>query len=239
MVEEFLLNDVDDLRDAAQSIHRLVVDPKEFEDARKPGRWREFRSEPEQLFAAFPSLTLRLGYELRAFVYRDFWGGHGRVLARHNGAEFPDPEDAEVEAERDASQAEGFMESIAGDGSARSYLEASVFAREAEALGSFWHGLSWRSQTVLGGVDPWSPSSSDQALSAEDQWAWVLDRPETFNPTVTHLLGGGSTVVRFFSHDPLGMERIYANVDLYAGSESLSPTNHRAPMAIGPGGFIP
>jgi hypothetical protein len=44
-----------------------------------------------------------------------------------------------------------FMDAIEGDGSAWSYLSASLFAREAAELGALWHG-ELEPRDDLGGV---------------------------------------------------------------------------------------
>ena len=35
------------------------------------------------------------------------------------------------------------MQAIDGDGSLRSYFEASILARELAEFGAIWHGISW------------------------------------------------------------------------------------------------
>ena len=239
MFEEFSSQDVDALRRAAQPIRTAIVDADEFEEPRKQGRWRQLRGEAEDLLALFPALSLRPGYELRAYAYRDFWGGHSALLAGKQGAQFPEPDDAEAprEGNTDRGLSDSFMEAISADGSPRGYLEASIFAREAAELGAFWHGLSWGNETVLGG-DPWSRLPRREPLAPLDQWAWILDRPSSFEPSASQH-GQRSWVVRFFSHDPVGLEMLHANVDLYPGGDDLHCARYRAPMAIGPAGVIP
>ena len=110
---ELSVEDVEALRGAAGRVNAGVVEPAEHDDPREAGGWRKLCSELADLLRAFPSLSLREGYELRAYVFHEFWGGHGVIFAAECGSEFPEPHDAGCLA--DGGLAPGVREAFAED----------------------------------------------------------------------------------------------------------------------------
>ncbi len=160
-VHEFWLEDIEILRDAAARVSDAVPGVLEFgEELDSASEWRKLTAAPRALLDGFPSLNLRDGYELRAYVFSTGMNGWGGVFAAESGSEFPDAEDAEwVPRNPDGKSRlpsddsdQVLMEAIAGDGSPRSLLEASIFLREANEFGAEWHGCEWSVETVLGGI---------------------------------------------------------------------------------------
>jgi hypothetical protein len=111
--------------------------------------------DPMRLLAVFPELQLRRGYILRAYRFRDDGNGNGVVWAMPAEAPFPPPEECVAEVggflhpPRPAGALGDFMGALEGDRTPRSYVAASIFAREANELGALWHGCSWSVEQVV------------------------------------------------------------------------------------------
>jgi len=248
-VVEFSSQHVAELRRAAGHIHHRLAKSAEQELCEEVeergvsdrGRWRKLVSEPAELLAAFPSLTLRQGCELRAYYYNDFYAGVASVFAAEADADFPDPEDTwePPHGPPGVGTHQAFMDAIAGDGSPQSFMEASLFVREARELGARWHAVDWLAESVLA-EDPWRSGTliEGEPLSPRENWSWMLDQPSSWRPTAI-LFERGSASVRFFSHSPIAVQRIHANVDLYAGHDPVGGIYSRVPIASGPSGWIP
>src|SRR4051812_34654359 len=100
------------------------------------------------------------------------------------------------------------MEAIDGDGSALSYLSASIFVRELGEFGARWHGCSWSTHKILG-ADPFI-GPAPKMMTTDDQWTWMERAPETWLPTVVTVHPVG---VRFYTHSALHEERIVRHFD--------------------------
>ena len=108
-----------------------------------------------KLLALFPSLHIKPGFELRAYLYRVDGNGNGFVFAVPEGAPLRGPNEfltEETSPHRSPKPPEAladFRQAIEGDGSPESYFEASFFTREAYEFGAVWHGSSWGSHKIL------------------------------------------------------------------------------------------
>ncbi len=117
--------------------------------------WNESTPSPMVLVDAFPKLHVRDGYILRAYQFREGFNGNAIVYALPEDVPLPDPdtcerrEDVFLEPPIVAGALDDYMQAIDGDGSLRSYLEASILARELAEFGAIWHGISWGEHIVL------------------------------------------------------------------------------------------
>jgi len=134
------------------------------------------------------------------------------------------------------------MEAIDGDGSAWSYLSASLFAREAQELGAIWHGLSWSDEAILGG-DPWEEAPGkgarqtdhDRPSTPRSEWHWEERPPDEWRPQVRAVEGG--VEVTFVSYDPVGRESLGLRTDRY-GATGYTFTELSRELGYGSGGLI-
>ena len=238
--QQFSVEVVERLREAAAPVRASAERSfDDLEDPRLPGQWRVLDAEVDDLLAVFSHLTPRPGNRLLSYVFRDFWGSAGRPIAATAEARFPTAADvAADESVLDHVDGGrwGFMEAIRGDGTPRGFLEASIFARECEELGAFWHGLDWSDATVLGG-DLADGLVGGEVRYVANEWVWVVDPPSSFDPTVVPI-GDGPAAVRFFTHEPIARQTLYLNVDMYVGGKDLTSARFRAPVACGPSSFI-
>lgn len=207
--------------------------------------WTKSEVDPMRLLGCFSALRIRTGYVLRAYQYRSAGNGHGVVFALPRDAPFPDPPDPLRQrgtpyrvVPTPARALDHFMDAVIGDRSAVSYLEASLFAREAAELGAIWHGRCWSDERVHG-ADPWrqrpaplDPGSTfDWPSPLESAWEWREHRPADWRPRV-EAHDDGATII-FYSYSPLGQEALYRNSDRYP-TRSYRPESSREPIAHGP-----
>jgi hypothetical protein len=182
---------------------------------------------------AFGHLKLRDGFRLVTFVYRDSTGGNGWTFAFPQGATTPTSFEVQAKDEFPPSRPPGslpdFMGAIEGDGSPRSYVEASILGREIAGLGAWWHGIEWSTHTLLpAGDDP-------QALWGEV--TWTESRPEDLRPEVA--VDGGKVTVSFWTFSALGEAHVTRHTDRFEAG-SLSPLEvSEVVVATGAGGFVP
>jgi len=201
------------------------------------------------------SIELAADYELAAYLYRSGGNGNGIVYAVPRGSLAADPFDAERSSinplpgvvipspKPDAALAD-VMEAFRGDGSHRSYMEASVLVREFWEYGALWHGVSWGSHSIIG-ADPFEVGASQPEEKAfddtgrfatGDEWTWVADRPDDWRLRVA-LAEDGSAEVCFHSFSAEGICCYYRHVDRYRAG-SLVPETTCEEIARGGGGFV-
>lgn len=199
---------------------------------------------PARLVECFPCLSLGSGYDLRAYQYRAGGNGNGVVWAVPTGSPVREPRELGAGDElanppRPPEALDDYMTALDGDGSAWSYLCASVLARELSELGALWHGQPWYAETIIA-APPWiRPLSGDGIPAIEpasrDEWELHQPLPNDMRP---HIRSDGTTVeVRFYTYSALGVQAIYEHEDLYDPS-SYSPRSRQTTIATGPGGFI-
>lgn len=196
--------------------------------------------DPADIVAVFTSLRIRPGFVLRGFEDRWDSNGVGFVRAFPPGQPAPLPGAVlSTNGRRQVSRA-GFennpMHAITGDGSAWSYLCASILAREFEEFGARWHGQSWVTHTLLT-RDPWGDFPQIKARSAytlrtsRDQWEWNQEELTDWRPRVQ--VGKEMIEVIFYTYSPLGQEGIYRHKDTYQRGDYCAKSE-RAVIARGP-----
>ena len=122
-----------------------------------------------EVVAVFDGLRVKPGWTLHAHQFRNGGNGNGFVWAMPDGVEFREPESGkdllwtcvfstpfaylQFRTPKPPDALPNFMEAIEGDGSAFSFLCASILARELREFGAMWHGRFWN-DVELKGDDP-------------------------------------------------------------------------------------
>ena len=183
------------------------------------------------LLGVFKTLKMREGYVLRAYVFRAQSGGNGVIWAMPEDFKFPEPNacNEKVEGFIDYPKPPGaqddLMVAVEGDGSPWSYLQASLFGREAFEFGAWWHGCSWSNEEII---------EADLGLDSRE-WKWRGQRPTTWEPMVE--IAKRSVRVRFFTYNRLIRESIIRHEDTFnVGRYSFKAKT--VTIATGPGGTI-
>jgi len=215
-------------------------------EASKRGGWRKSPVDPGRLIPWFPGLRLKEGFVLRAYQNSGGIGSSGLVFAMPEKASFPEPSKCIV---NDAGWLKGprppealadFMSAIEGNGSAGSYLAASLLARELCEFGGTWHGLEWRTHRIIDAsplrkVDE-RDSSDDECHFDMETCQWLEKEPVQWWPRVQKYRSGPVTVT-FFTVSALGCCGIYRHRDRFMMGycrESCKDTL----IAHGPGGYV-
>jgi hypothetical protein len=118
------------------------------------------------VLAAFPTLWMRGGFVLRAYQFCAGGNANAVVWAVPGNQPLREP-DPDKAPPRPPDALDDFMEAIEGDGSPRSYLSASIFARECSELGADWHGRGWSDVQIIY-EDPLKSGKTDA-----DRWKWL------------------------------------------------------------------
>jgi hypothetical protein len=239
---------VDKMRRLAQEAARLP------EPIPRDNGWTKSPVDPMKILGAFPRLRLKPGLILRAYVLHDEGDGHGVVWAVPENLPFPEPLSAEVEAAPALPTPYGWppflwrppsipgclpdlMAALCGDGSPESYLQASLFAREAGEFGAQWHGCDWSTHRILGN-DSWVAPKAEgtfDSLPSLNSWKWLNTLPENWDPTITE--DGDTVTVRFATFTEYQLQQLVLHVDTYKpGSYECQHASEQ--LATGEGGYI-
>jgi hypothetical protein len=210
--------------------------------ASKENGWRTSSLDPAKLLDYFGSLRLKTGFALRAYECHQELNSWGVVYAMPVSATFPEPVSSAIGRPlRPQGALDDVMEAIEGDGTAYSYLCASLLARELEQFATIAPDNVWLNCLVLDG-DPWNGANgmahalAGQGFKPELRgWYWQGQQPDTWRPAV--FMNGQSVTVRFHTFSGLGRQRIITFEDRYVyGSYKFS--RHEKAMANGPDGYI-
>ena len=194
-------------------------------DDRCPEGWSKSSIDPMELLSVFSSLWLKNGLILRAYQFREGGNGNGIVWAMPEECGFPEPGSCPkskgvfLEPPKPPGAIDHIMEAIEGDGSPGSYLSASLFAREAAEFGALWHGAGWSTHEILGE----EPSQLAQGKAGRsgleddddhpDEWNWLEEKPEEWQPTICE--EGNLVTVVFCTFSGLERQAIYRHLDTY------------------------
>lgn len=213
-----------------------------------PNGWTKGRRDVNQVVARFPTLKIREGYRLVAYVFREDGNGNGFVWALPVDAEFPAPADCPKLETHFLNPPKPFdalepSEVIEGDGSPDSYLQASLLRRELGDYAASWHGLQWTAHTILDGIPAArNPADVDvdplkQPSTPRNRWKWKEAAPPDMNPTVR--FDGDRVTVTFFTFCPLEQERLFRYVDIYRrGKYRPIKVEDKIEIAVGEGGVM-
>ena len=215
--------------------------------AEGPDGWRQSNVDPMDLLSVFSSLKIKKGLVLRAYQFRAGSNGNGIIWAMPEEQEFPEPaecpalENVALETPKPPGSMDNLMEAIEGDGTAWSYLSASLFAREAWEFGAIWHGCSWSEHRILG-KEPRNlyPRPDDEDVDGDLErgprgWKWLEAKPTEWLPHVRQR--SDPVHVTFYTFSGLEVEGIYRSLDEYTLGRYV-PTFNNKTIAEGPRGYI-
>jgi len=132
------------------------------------------------------------------------------------------------------------MRAIEGNGSARSYLDASFFTREIHEFGAMWHGADWSAHRLTE-RDPFTEGilmdgdgeGSHTKLEPAD-WTWKGKDPREWPPTVT--MTERQSRVEFYTYSGLCWESLNFHRDTHTqGRYACRSTLRR--IALGTEGY--
>jgi hypothetical protein len=230
------------IRDLCRAAAKLS---EPVEGQSEPQGWSKSRVDPARLVEIFKPLRVRKGFVLRAYVFREEANGNGVVWAMPEEAEFPAPQDCPaleshmLKAPKPSEALDDAMEAIEGDGSAWSYMAASLLRRELLEFGALWHGCNWRTHVVLGD-DPWKAGQATESdpterpASGAEQWKWFEPRPTQWSPQVR--VEGDRVSVVFYTYSGLGKEAVYRHTDTYRAGK-YRPKIQQKRLGEGPSGY--
>lgn len=226
-----------------------------------PDGWHRSPVDPARILALFPTLGIR--NDLRLIAYQFVQGGNGNGIVLAWPKERPVPElpsgpggncshqnslEAHLQFHLKAGgwQVENYvptviMSAIEGDGSPRSYLEASIFGREIYEFGAIWHGGDWCTHRVSDrdpfteGVAGGDCGSREFRLFPRDDWTVEKALPRDWSPTVT--MTAKQARVEFTTHSGLGREGLYRHRDIFARGNYQCRTSLEC-LAWAPGGYV-
>lgn len=188
------------------------------------------------VLALLPGLSVREGFRVLAYAYRQGGNGNGVVWAQPSYLAPPSSQftpDSLFSPPRPPG-AVPLLEALTGDGAPRTLLYASLLARELADFAARWHGISWGSHQILDALPP-SPWSWQHKLSAH--WpAFSAGAVQTFDlrpRAVVH--PDGSAVVSLLTISQLGTERLLEHTDTYRAGSYRPNTESRVVATGGPG----
>lgn len=236
----FSVAKIAELREKAVALSQPLDEQEQLEG------WSKSRVDPNKLVEIFAPLRLRKGYVLRAYVFREEGNGNAVVWAMPEDAAFPAPEDCPtlenhlLNAPKPWDALDDPMEAIEGDGSAWSYLAASLLRRELREFGAMWHGCNWQTHFLLDG-DPWKagPPGEDTSplegpTSEITEWTWLQPRPTQWGPQVR--MENGHVTVMFHTYSGVEKESIYRHTDTYRAGKCRAKVQQEK-IAEGPDGY--
>lgn len=201
--------------------------------------WRKSPKNPMELLAVFKRLSLNQKYVLRAYVFSEEGNGNGIVWAMPKDSQFPEPDDCEQLQDQFLSppkpdSAIKFEDVLRGNGRPWSYLEASLFIREAREFGAQWHGCFWSDVRILD-RDPFTKEGDLKTATQEQDVVWKNPKPKDWRPQI--VVDKNQIRVCFYTYNPIGSETVSFNEDVYVKGSYL-PESQNMIIAQGPGGII-
>jgi len=201
--------------------------------------WRDQLDEPPEgwsispadfvpVVAVLPSLAIKDPYVWRAYQYRARDSGHGRVFAVPRQAEWPEPAPAGGGEVSGPPHALGHLaDSLEGDASAESYVQASILRREMDSFGTAGHGSTRWDECRIVDAAPFDP--------ALDGWEWREEPPDDWRPRVDVV--GDEVVVRIYTVTSFDQEQVCRHTDVYRRG-SYHPETRIEVVAQGPPGYV-
>ncbi|MEZ4638278.1 MAG: hypothetical protein R2856_25525 [Caldilineaceae bacterium] len=213
-----------------------------------PEGWSILDLDWTPLWQVFAPLRLRSGYALRAYLFRAGRDSYSRVWAMPANAPVPAPPAADDEdAWQDAPPhaLSSVMDGVEGDGTAWSYLAASLLGRELQGFAALGHAAWWREQALVidesvdaSSIEDFDPppllSAQAEAFS-EINWQWRLTPPARFSPRVREDSHG--VTVEFVSYSGLGEHTLTWHTDQFDAGSYLFRTT-MSTIATASGGYL-
>lgn len=232
-------------------LQRLLRVPDQNDESPFHGRLVVSPVDPSDAVRALAHLRLKPGLVLRGYQLIEGGNGNGFVFAVPASSQ---PNDPQLDVRRGKQVLPGVvlpypeppdalphaMDAIAGDGSPRAYLEASLLLRELEEFGAVWHGCSWSFHALVC-ADPLAPGARLTGELREffgerrDEWCWAAPPPADWRPRVTVSEDGAT--VEFYSVKTMEACMILRHTDAYP-PDSMTPECTDELLAGGPIGGI-
>lgn len=207
--------------------------------------WIKSPVDSARLLDVFKPLRLRKGFVLRAYLFTSGGNGNGVVWALPADAEFPEPKDCPVleghlfKAPKPSDALDDVMEAIEGDGSAESYMMASLLRRQFAAFGARWHGAIWFAHAILDANPLAQPPAADaDPLShphGNGKWDWHDAQPTDWRPQVK--TEGDRVTVTFYTYCGHERQRLFRHTDTYRAGK-YRPRVEQKPIAEDGPGFM-
>ena len=139
------------------------------------------------------------------------------------------------------------MDAIEGDGSLRSYIQASILRREIGELGAWWHGISWGVHTLLdNGAAPKLPQQCSETTrdgspafwdtEGDSVWHWHCGPPRDWRPVAER--DSSAITVVFYTWTTFGQMGISRHSDSYREGSMRPIESIVAPILEGPWGIM-
>ena len=191
------------------------------------GRWFISTIDPAAALQKLPGLTLKPRVRLVTYLQRRNDGGMGVTWALPELMSTTEQLEAAIATagtEQIPPHPRGalghVMDGVTGDGSAASFLAASLLIRELKELGRSGALQRWGYHRLVAGVPPQPP------------WQWRSKVPQDFSPKVK-ILPDHSALVEFFSCRTVAPITLFRHLDQY-GSGSYRPKSHDQVIALAP-----
>lgn len=223
--------------------------------------WSPSPVDPNRILALFPTLRLRDECRLIAFQFKTGGNGNGVVLTWPKDTPVPElppggRPDLSLEDHLTAHlqfhlkmegwQIENYlsrviMRAIEGDGSPRSYFEASLFGREIYEFGAMWHGSDWRTHHIVDkdpftdGVQTGGFGTGPREVFLRDEWTSTKELPQDWTPRVT--MTAKQSRVEFYTFSGLIVSKLSHHRDTYMQGNYQCRTKMDT-VAQGPPGYI-
>jgi hypothetical protein len=182
----------------------------------KEGRWFVSTVDPADALAKLPGLWIRPGIRLVTYLRQDSKGGIGTTVAIPSILSSTEQLEMAIENVTQANPAptpdgslKTLMESLEGDGSLATFLEASIFIREIRELGRF------------GAYARWTHHRFVNVLPPKVSWQWRAKAPEDFSPKVV-LRPDGEVIVEFYSCRVQKPVTLFRHLDRYSANSYLA-----------------
>ncbi|MBD3880789.1 hypothetical protein IFO70_03365 [Phormidium tenue FACHB-886] len=173
------------------------------------GHWQISTVNPADALLKLPGLWLRPEFRLVSFLYRDAEAGKGAVFAVPQDYSTTAWLEKAMSKSRDITQPpqpEGaiasFMEAVDGDGSAASFLLASLLRRELEEFGALGQHRDWSHHRIIDAIPP------------QAKWRWQGNPPKDLAPKA-RLLPDGQAATEFFTCRLKSPVAIFRHLDQY------------------------
>lgn len=244
-IVSFSIDEVDEMREKWLKAYRIYT---------KSEGWSLYDGDLTKVFKIFPTLRLKPGYKLIAYLFREGGNGNGKVWAIPQDVIPPAPE---LCTDFDTNYHLHFLrppkpggalnvaEVLEGDGSPKSYLSASLLLREIQEFGAMWHGIIWGAHTIIGS-DPWlkiddkdeSASSYDTLNLEEFIWGksqrisswisseegWQWIKGKPKDWSIMYINKGKIHQISFITHNSRGLEQLIRHYDVYKQNNYIYET---------------
>jgi hypothetical protein len=195
--------------------------------------WVKSKVNPNLVLEPFKRLWLKPGFTLGAYQFHQSGNGHGVVWAAPIESEFPSPHEF-IDNVEDGYRlprppdAIEVMDALEGDGTPRSYLQASILCRELWEFGAIWHGVDWRDVTVV-------DREPVRFCNADEDAEWGEPKPTDWRPSAS--LSDGTCKAVFYGTTQQVQMRVIRFTDTYEKGTYRFEVDETCVWA-GPGGFI-